>query len=51
MSRVAFGLVNGQPRYVGANFPDQRRVSSDGVTWTDTARDDQNAIDDFVFVP
>ena len=51
MSRVKFGVVNGQPRYVGANFPDQRRTSSDGITWTDTARDNGNAIDDLIFVP
>jgi len=45
------GVVNGRTRYVGSTFPDQRRISDDGETWRDVARDDGNAIDDLIFVP
>jgi hypothetical protein len=51
MQRVGAGLVGGTVVWVGASFPDARFVSTDGTTWTATARDGGNAIDDFVFVP
>ncbi len=51
MSRVAVGVVDGASVYVGINYPDVRRTSSDGRTWSEPIRDDKNAIDDLLFVP
>jgi hypothetical protein len=51
MARVVFGVVDGAPVYVGAQFSDRRRLSSDGISWEDVANDDGNAIDDLVFIP
>ena len=50
ISRVAVGVVGGTSLYVGFNYPDVRRTSRDGRTWSEPARDDKNAIDDVIFV-
>ena len=50
MGRVSFGVVDGVPTWLGANFSDVRRLSTDGENWTDVANDGGNAIDDIVFV-
>ena len=51
LGRVAFGVVDGAPTWLGFNFPAVRRVSTDGESWQNVADDRGNAVDDLLFLP
>jgi hypothetical protein len=51
LGRVTAGVIDGVTVWLGANWPDARFRSLDGVDWTPAGRDNGNAIDDLVFVP
>ena len=53
IERLAVGVVDGRPRFVGVRYPDRRQISDDAEIWTDVAAGGAsgNALVDVVFVP
>jgi hypothetical protein len=53
LERLAVGVVDGRPRFVGVRYPDRRQISDDAEIWTDVAAGvaSGNALVDVVFVP